>query len=69
MKFFLVLCILAAISCNKVIDIIKCITADPSVQGLIMEIIEVIKAKDYLKTIALVVKYFTPIYDAITGCI
>ena len=69
MKFFLVLCLLAAISCAEVIDIIKCLAANPSIQEFVMEIINIIQSKDYIKLVNLFMKYFSPIYDAVMKCI
>ena len=69
MKFFLVLCLLAAISCFDFVAFVQCIAQKPAVQELVMKIISVIYQKDYKKIIEIVLASFTPVYNAIKECL
>ncbi len=69
MKFLVVLCILAAISCAEVIDILKCLAFKPEIQEFVMKIIDIITKKEWTKIISLILESFTPIYNAVMSCI
>ena len=68
MKFFLVLCLLAFISCDF-IDTVKCIVSQPKIVEFGLKIFSYITTKDYDKILPAVLASITDIIAAVKECI
>ena len=70
MKAFLLLCLLAFMSCEKdIIDIGKCIYKAPKVQELISDVIVAIATKDYSKLLPKIKEALPELIQIVLGCI
>ena len=69
MKAILVLCLISLITCNAVVDFLKCLVSDPTVQSLALKIFSYIYTKDYSKILPAIINAVPNLYKAVMTCL
>ena len=69
MKAFLVLCLLASISCINIIDAGKCLAGNEKVITIAKEVISSIKEKDLRKSFSIIISNFSELKDIVLKCL
>lgn len=67
MKFILVLCLLALISCSFV-DGLKCLVSQPKLQELFLKVVSLVANKQFDQLLPLVVSNLAAVLDAVKAC-
>lgn len=68
MKFILVLCLLALISCD-VLDVLKCLASNPKVQELVLQLVSLLVNQEYDKILPLVLSKLGDLVAAVKACV
>lgn len=67
MKFLLVLCLLALISCD-VVDALKCLVSQPKVQELVLKALSLVASKEYDQLLPLLLANLGVLVEAVKVC-
>ena len=68
MKFILVLCLLALISCD-VLDVLKCLASQPKVQELALQLVSLLVNQEYDKILPTVLGHLGDLVAAVRTCV
>ena len=67
MKFLLVLCLLALISCD-VVESLKCLVSQPKVQELVLKVLNLVLNKEYDQLLPLLLANLGVLVEAVKVC-